>query len=188
MSTYTHKHHIVPRHMGGTDDESNLVELTIEEHARAHWELWCMHGRWEDEVAYRSLEGQMNGYDIQQEVRRNAQYERWTSEARAEQRERYSGKSNPMYGKKQSEKQKEAVRIANSVEKPHISENMKKLHAEGKSYKFTSEDVRKAGLASQARKPKWYTNGTENKYLGMEDDVPEGYWRGRTVSWSSSPK
>ena len=31
-----HKHHIIPRHMGGTDDPSNLIELTIEEHAEAH--------------------------------------------------------------------------------------------------------------------------------------------------------
>lgn len=26
-----HKHHIVPRHMGGSDDSSNLIKLTIEE-------------------------------------------------------------------------------------------------------------------------------------------------------------
>jgi predicted molibdopterin-dependent oxidoreductase YjgC len=30
-----HKHHIIPKHMGGTDDESNIIELTIEEHAEA---------------------------------------------------------------------------------------------------------------------------------------------------------
>jgi len=25
----THKHHIIPKHIGGTDDPSNLIELTI---------------------------------------------------------------------------------------------------------------------------------------------------------------
>ena len=33
---YTEKHHIVPRCMGGTDEESNLVKLTPEEHFVAH--------------------------------------------------------------------------------------------------------------------------------------------------------
>ena len=31
-----HKHHIIPKHIGGTDDPSNLVDLTIEEHAEAN--------------------------------------------------------------------------------------------------------------------------------------------------------
>jgi hypothetical protein len=31
-----HIHHIVPRCLGGTDDPSNLIELTYEEHVEAH--------------------------------------------------------------------------------------------------------------------------------------------------------
>lgn len=50
-----HKHHIIPKHMGGTDDESNLVYLSIEEHALAHKKLWEEHGHWQDEVAYKGL-------------------------------------------------------------------------------------------------------------------------------------
>ena len=36
LDSYTEKHHIVPRCMGGTDDEENLVRLTPEEHYLAH--------------------------------------------------------------------------------------------------------------------------------------------------------
>ena len=54
---HTHKHHIVPRHMGGTDEESNLIVLTIKEHAEAHWDLYVEHGRWQDELAYLGLSG-----------------------------------------------------------------------------------------------------------------------------------
>ena len=50
-----HKHHIIPKHMGGTDDPSNLVELTIEEHAEAHRLLFEQYGRWEDELAWKGL-------------------------------------------------------------------------------------------------------------------------------------
>jgi hypothetical protein len=50
-----HKHHIIPRHMGGTDDPSNLVELTPEEHAEAHRKLYEEHGHWQDYVAWQGL-------------------------------------------------------------------------------------------------------------------------------------
>ena len=59
MTIYTHKHHIIPRHMGGSDDPSNLVELTVEEHAQAHLELYEKYGNPYDEIAYRMLKGQI---------------------------------------------------------------------------------------------------------------------------------
>ena len=52
-----HKHHIIPRHMGGTDDPSNLIELTPEEHAEAHRLLYEEHGHWQDRVAWIGLAG-----------------------------------------------------------------------------------------------------------------------------------
>ena len=54
-----HKHHIIPRHAGGTDHPDNLVELTIEEHSEAHRKLWEEHGRWQDRVAWLTLSGQI---------------------------------------------------------------------------------------------------------------------------------
>lgn len=172
--------------MGGTDDESNLIELTIEQHAQEHWNLFCMYSRWEDEVAYRSLSGQINNYEAQQEARRNAQYIRWSKKgAREEQSKKYSGEGNPFYGRTHSEKVKEAVSIANSVPKPHISKNMKKLHAEGKSYTFNKEDISKAVKVRRPRK--WYTNGTDNKAVCEGDPIPEGYYPGRTIGWKTHP-
>ena len=51
----SHKHHIMPKHAGGTDDPSNLVVLSIEEHADAHRQLFEVHGRWQDYVAWQGL-------------------------------------------------------------------------------------------------------------------------------------
>jgi len=58
--------------MGGTDDPENLIELTIEEHAEAHRKLFEEYGQWEDEVAWKTLSGQMSNYEAQQLARSNA--------------------------------------------------------------------------------------------------------------------
>ena len=38
-----HKHHIIPKHMGGLDTEENLTYLSIREHIIAHYLLWKIH-------------------------------------------------------------------------------------------------------------------------------------------------
>lgn len=57
MKEPIHKHHIIPRHMGGTDDPSNLIELTVTEHAMAHLKLYEEYGKYEDLCAYLMLSG-----------------------------------------------------------------------------------------------------------------------------------
>lgn len=59
-----HKHHIVPRHMGGTDDHSNLIELTVEEHAETHRKLWEQYGNIKDYCAWKGLEGTIGKEEI----------------------------------------------------------------------------------------------------------------------------
>ena len=54
-----HIHHIIPKYMGGTDDPSNLIELTVEEHALAHKKLYEEHGNQEDFMAWHMLLGQI---------------------------------------------------------------------------------------------------------------------------------
>lgn len=39
LDSYTEKHHILPRSLGGTDDKNNLVNLTAREHFICHWLL-----------------------------------------------------------------------------------------------------------------------------------------------------
>ena len=53
--TIYHTHHIIPRHMGGTDDPENLIRLTVEEHADAHKKLYEQHGKEEDRIAWLGL-------------------------------------------------------------------------------------------------------------------------------------
>lgn len=63
-----HKHHIIPKHAGGTDDPSNLIELTVEEHAEAHRLLWEQYGKKEDELAWKGLAGLIGKEELLHEL------------------------------------------------------------------------------------------------------------------------
>ena len=63
-----HWHHIVPKHAGGTDDPSNLVLLSVEEHAEAHRKLWEQYGRWQDKIAWQTLSGQISIQEAREEM------------------------------------------------------------------------------------------------------------------------
>jgi hypothetical protein len=63
-----HRHHIIPRHMGGTDDPSNIVELTVEEHALAHLKLYEEYGKEEDLIAYKGLAGIVGKEELVREL------------------------------------------------------------------------------------------------------------------------
>lgn len=63
-----HWHHIVPKHAGGSDDPSNLVHLTVEEHAEAHKKLWEQYDRWQDKIAWKTLSGQINIQEARQQM------------------------------------------------------------------------------------------------------------------------
>lgn len=67
-----HKHHIIPKHAGGTDHPDNLVLLTPEEHAEAHKVLWETHGRWQDYIAWQGLSKRMSNEEIIREKARLA--------------------------------------------------------------------------------------------------------------------
>ena len=54
-----HKHHLVPRHAGGTDDPKNLVKCNLAMHAFLHKLLWEEHGRWQDRIAWKVLQGKI---------------------------------------------------------------------------------------------------------------------------------
>ena len=62
--TIYHKHHIIPKHAGGTDDPENLVELTVADHAEAHRKLYEEHGRWQDRIAWHGLSGIIGNEEV----------------------------------------------------------------------------------------------------------------------------
>jgi hypothetical protein len=55
----THKHHIIPKYMGGSNDPENLVEVTVTQHAMFHFCNYQLWGNEEDRIAWRALSGQI---------------------------------------------------------------------------------------------------------------------------------
>ena len=68
-----HKHHIIPKHAGGSDHESNLIEVSLTQHTMWHYTNWCLWARMEDRLAYRGLGGQVQGEELSLEKRRIGQ-------------------------------------------------------------------------------------------------------------------
>jgi len=60
-----HNHHLLPRHFGGSDDPSNIVEgISVTRHAMFHyanWQLWGSEGDW---IAYRALSGTIGKEEV----------------------------------------------------------------------------------------------------------------------------
>ena len=59
-----HKHHIIPKHIGGTDDPSNIIEVSVEEHAQLHLDLYLTYGRWQDWLAFHAIAGIIECEDV----------------------------------------------------------------------------------------------------------------------------
>ena len=138
---YTHKHHIIPRHAGGSNDPSNIIELTVEEHALAHKKLYDQYGRWQDEVAYLTLSGQIG----KEESNIRALKATHTGKPKSEETKRKMSEANK--GKKHTEESKRKMSEARKGKK-HTEETIRKMSEVKKGIPFSEEHKRKL------RKPK----------------------------------
>jgi hypothetical protein len=60
-----HNHHLLPKHLGGTDDPSNIVEgISITRHAMFHYANWQLLKSEGDLIAYKALAGTIGKEEI----------------------------------------------------------------------------------------------------------------------------
>jgi hypothetical protein len=60
-----HNHHINPKHLGGSDHPSNIVEgISITRHAMFHYANWQLWGSEGDRIAYKALSGAIGREEI----------------------------------------------------------------------------------------------------------------------------
>ena len=158
----THLHHIIPKHMGGTDDPSNLVELTVEEHAEAHRKLYEEHGRTYDFVAWKALSGQITS----DEARRLATIVTWTGrkhteEAKEKIREaRKKQNSGGWKWNEESRKAKSEAMAGNTQSEESNTKRSKTMSGIAKP-KVKCPHCRKEGGAPQMRQ--WHFDNCKRK-------------------------
>ena len=99
--------------MGGSNDSSNLIELTIEQHAEAHRILFEKYGHWQDELAWKGLAGLIPHEEAAKMASRNANTGRipWNKGLTSSTDNRIlAGENNGMFGREyfeQSERMKD---------------------------------------------------------------------------------
>jgi hypothetical protein len=87
--------------MGGTDDPSNLVELTVEEHALAHKALWEEHGNEYDRIAWMGLSKMITNQEAIRQTQVQSGKQKPSEETRKKMSEVKKGKTSPNFLKMQ---------------------------------------------------------------------------------------
>lgn len=174
-----HKHHIIPKHMGGTDDEDNLVELTREEHAQAHLKLYEQYGKKQDLGAYLLLTGQTDEAQLvacsiggQIQGKRNAESGHMVNIQKI---------GSSIGGKKSSEicREKRVNAFFDPVLRNEIArkggQTQGKNNAESGHLKKIAQlpNKRNEGLI-------WITDGVSNRMINKTEKIENGWRKGKT--------
>lgn len=190
-----HCHHIIPKHMGGTNDPKNLKYVTIEEHALEHLKLYEKYGKREDLVAYYLLSGNAKAGGIElsrlgglkggKKNRKTGHIQRISKALTHEQRvER---------GRKGAEVCRELQK--NAFFDPNLrlkictkgGQVQGKINAQNGHLKRISQnywDQVKAGIKIRNKKIWIYSNiHKQSKQILATESIPEGYIKGRKIKW-----
>lgn len=159
LDGYVERHHVIPRCMGGSDEISNLVQLTPEEHFLAHVLLVKIHP--EEKNLILAVQKMTVGH----KGRRSRKLYGWLKRKHsARMRELQSGAGNSNYGK---------YWISNGVDS-------KMWKGELPVGWFKGRNRKKAVKSNQSTYgSRWINDGSTSKILYAGSPVPEGWVYGR---------
>lgn len=184
---YSERHHIVPRCLGGTDDDENLIYLTYQEHFIAH--LLLSDEQPESEGLIRAVMIMSKNMTIDEE-----EYARLKKRFADSQigNKHFEGKEHSdewkeqcstwMKGRKQClgkiwvhSESGASLMVDPSEVDEYISEGWERGRGQ-----FQSDEVREyCRKSSEGRM--WITNGSVSKMIYSSEEVPSGWYKGRTM-------
>ena len=149
-----HRHHIIPiyrcREIGiDPNFPDNIIEITERQHVAAHWDRFKRFGRREDLWAVNMLLGRLGKAKMTGKLssRKGIKH---TAEARKKMSALKQGKKNNRYGKKLSEKHRQALILGNKT-RIVSAETRKKMSLAKKGKKLSVETRRKMSVAQKRR-------------------------------------
>lgn len=185
-TVFKHKHHIVPRYLGGSNDSSNIIEVTITQHSMWHFCNYQLWGNWEDYLAHKALSGQIKGQDI---IKFKL--------------DRGSKKGGEMFSKRMKEKEfKEKIiqNLKNKWEEPEYKEKIlnhlervRPLAIEAaktpEARKNRMEAMKRNNHQKGEKNPQYGTRWVYNlelkisKRIKKEENLPKGWQEGRVIDF-----
>ena len=160
LNEYYERHHILPRCVGGDNDTSNLIHLTVREHYVAHWLLV--------KEAFKSgtkTEQYKLGCAFHRMCYGNGKIKRNFSSfdydiARKTFIKSISGENSPNYGKKHT---KESIKKMCKSKQNVSKETRKKMSESSKGKIFTEEHRKRLSESLKGRKGRKHTKETRKK-------------------------
>jgi len=179
LETYTEKHHILPRSLGGSNAKSNITYLTAREHFICHWLLIKIYK--EGEAYWKML----NAIRIMraENAKQNRYSTKITSRVYENLKEAYAllqsqklkGSNNGMFGKNQSSSAKEKISKANTGRVQPVEEKIKQKQAQvgKKRQPFSDEWIENMAVKKRGKNNPMYdrTHTSETKQKQREKAI-----------------
>lgn len=137
-----HRHHIIPRHIGGGNESKNMILLSVADHARAH----ILFSQCFDDGSYESISNIRSALIIDKlSIKdKNTMHKLYNS---------YAGENNPFYGKSHTEKSIDLMRKKSA-------NHMRGLNYDLIYGKFSEEQ---RNIRSRSAKEKWDSFSSEER-------------------------
>jgi hypothetical protein len=166
--------------MGGSDEPSNLIELTVEEHAEEHKKLFLLYGKHDDYVAWKALSGVIGKEELISELCRLGGLQQGKINSETGHMKNIQKIGASIGGKRSAEVCRE--KQTNAFFNPELRLEIAKLGGKAQG-KINSESGHLKNISKLSKRNTgmfWITNGCDNKMIKTESEMCDGWHKGKT--------